>query len=86
MDFEIYCDESRQEYFHNCTGDGEHHVLIGGLWIEANRRQDYKNKIRQLRSTHDVWGEFKWNRVSPYLTFNGRKEWIGSRLCWPIRL
>jgi len=65
MNFEVYCDESRQEYFHHRTGVGNHYTLIGGLWIEADERQDYKSKIRQLRETHDVWGEFKWNRVSP---------------------
>lgn len=65
MDFEIYCDESRQEYFYDRSGNGDRYVLIGGLWIEANERRDYKAKIRELRETHDVWGEFKWNRVSP---------------------
>jgi hypothetical protein len=41
------------------------YTLIGGLWIEAERRSDYKSKIKRLREEHDVHGEFKWNRVSP---------------------
>ena len=65
MDFEIYCDESRQEYFQSRPGEGPHYVLIGGLWIEASEREQYKAKIKGLRETHDVYGEFKWNRLSP---------------------
>lgn len=65
MNFEVYCDESRQDYFWNRAGDGERYVLVGGLWIEADERQDYKTKIKKLREIYDVWGEFKWNRVSP---------------------
>lgn len=65
MDFEIYCDESRQDLFYSPVGDGPQFVLIGGLWIEAVHRHDYKAKIERLRESHDVWGEFKWNRVSP---------------------
>jgi hypothetical protein len=65
MNFEVYCDESRQEYFRNPAGDGDRYVLIGSLWIEADERQDHKAKIKNLREIHNVWGEFKWNRVSP---------------------
>lgn len=65
MDFEIYCDESRQEYFRSRPGDGPHYVLIGGLWTESSQREQYKAQIKQLRKTHDVRGEFKWNRLSP---------------------
>ncbi len=65
MDFEIYCDESRTEYFYKRNADSEHYVIIGGIWIEANKRQEYKAEIKSLRDIHDIYGEFKWNRVSP---------------------
>jgi len=65
MDFEIYCDESHQEYFKTRQGDGPHYVLIGGLWIEASKRDNYKTRIKSLRKQFDVQGEFKWHRVSP---------------------
>ena len=65
MNFEVYCDESRTEYFYAQMPGEESYVLIGGLWIEATEREDYKAKIKALRETHDVYGEFKWNRVSP---------------------
>ncbi len=65
MDFEIYCDESRPEYFTTPKLDAQdRYVLIGGLWIEAARRPDLKVKIKALRDAHNVHGEFKWTRVS----------------------
>ncbi len=66
MDFEVYCDESRPEYFAlPAAAVHDRYTLIGGLWIEADRRADYKAKIKRLREEHNVHGEFKWNRVSP---------------------
>lgn len=66
MDFEIYCDESRQEYFKRLPAElRDHYVLIGSLWIEAARHSDYKAKIKALRDSHNLRGEFKWTRVSP---------------------
>jgi len=65
MDFEVYCDESRAEYFVSQPSDRPCYVLIGGLWIEASMRKHYKDKIKHLREEHDVHGEFKWRRVSP---------------------
>lgn len=64
MDLEIYCDESRQDYFYSRDQSDNLFVLIGGLWIGAEKRQYYKDRIKGLRATHNVWGEFKWNRVS----------------------
>lgn len=65
MDFEVYCDESRQEYFRNPPDAANKFVLIGSLWIEAQQRANIKTKIKALREVHDVHGEFKWTRVSP---------------------
>ncbi len=65
MDFEIYCDESRQELFRTRRAAQGVYVIIGGIWIEAKKRTYYKNLIHQLRERYRVYGEFKWNRVSP---------------------
>jgi hypothetical protein len=66
MDFDIYCDESRQEYFAARSADGQaRFVLIGGLWVIAEQREMLKDQVKQLRVAHDVRGEFKWTRVSP---------------------
>ena len=66
MDFEVYCDESRQEFFgaRGPVAPG-HFVLIGGIWIQAEERSTYKSGIARLRASHNVHGEFKWSRVSP---------------------
>ena len=66
MDFEVYCDESRQELFSSrVRPNADQYVLIGGLWIEAARRADLKAAMARLRHTHNLHGEFKWHRVSP---------------------
>jgi len=66
MNFEIYCDESQQELFGSSDERRkEKFVLIGGLWIEAARREDIKTEIKRLRHKHKLHGEFKWIRVSP---------------------
>ena len=66
MNFDIYCDESRQEYFATPPSDSqERFVLIGGLWVITEKREHLKDQIKHLRTSHDVPGEFKWTRVSP---------------------
>jgi hypothetical protein len=64
MNFEVYCDESRQDLF-RAPLPGENYVLIGGVWLKADKRTAYKAAIRELREKHHVGGEFAWNRVSP---------------------
>jgi hypothetical protein len=66
MDFEVYCDENRPELFTSSKARvvGKY-MLLGSVWIEAARREDYKAKIARLREEHNVHGEFKWTRVSP---------------------
>ena len=65
MNFEIYCDESRPELFRTRRVIQGVYVIIGGIWIEATKRTHYKDRISQLRKSHKVYSEFKWNRVSP---------------------
>ncbi len=65
MDFEVYCDESRQELFRCKKPNSTEYVLIGSLWLEASKREEYKNEIKKLRLEHNLRGEFKWQKVSP---------------------
>lgn len=68
MDFEIYCDESCQEVL----GDKQSHKFmgIGGIWIMAKKREDFKESISKLKEEHAIYGEIKWNKVtSKYLDF-----------------
>ena len=55
MDFEIYCDESRAEYFQaEASGGAARYVLIGGIWIEAEQRAGYKQAIHRLREQQNA--------------------------------
>lgn len=60
---EIYCDESGVERFY-ADEPGEGYALIGSLWLHPDERGPSKQAIAQLREQHNVFGEFKWNRVS----------------------
>jgi hypothetical protein len=61
---EVYCDESRPELFVGAEPRGGL-ALIGSLWIPAGRRAGLKDEVQLLRRKHSVWGEFKWQKVSP---------------------
>ena len=76
MRFEVYCDESNPEFFRS-RPEGEHYVLIGGVWIKAEDRSTHKAAIKEIRSRHGVFGEFKWNRVSP-----SRVEFYTNSVRW----
>jgi hypothetical protein len=66
MDFEVYCDESRQEYFTSAPAPGKpQFVVIGSLWLESARRPALKALLKAIREEHNLHGEFKWQRVSP---------------------
>lgn len=66
MKYEVYCDESRQEYFSRPIYEIENKfVMIGGIWIKAEERELIKSHIKDIRAKHNLFGEFKWNRVSP---------------------
>lgn len=64
MDFEIYCDESRQDLF-NRPIPGDNYVLIGGIWIRSEDRHKHKLAIKEIRRKHGLHSEFKWNKLGP---------------------
>lgn len=61
---EVYCDESRPELFVG-AGTKSGKSIIGSLWMPAEFRVTLKHDVAALREKHGVWGEFKWNKVSP---------------------
>lgn len=63
MDFEVYCDESRQDLI--AKKHSGQYFMIGSLWLPAEIREDVKAGITQLRQKHKVWGEIKWSKISP---------------------
>lgn len=64
MKFEVYCDETRQDLFWSRRPNGQY-LMIGSLWIPADSREMAKDRISDLRSKHNVFGEIKWKKVSP---------------------
>ncbi len=63
MKYEIYCDESCWEALYD--KDAHDYAAIGGIWIPAEERQLIKEKISQLKSKYALYGEMKWNKISP---------------------
>ncbi len=63
MDFEIYCDEVYPDLF-TSNKPPVQYLMIGGLWLPADLREESKRKISELREKHSVWGEMKWRKIS----------------------
>ena len=64
MKFEVYCDESRPDLLSSQKPEAQY-MVIGGLWLPADQRDEIKKSIHALRDRHKVGGEFKWQKVSP---------------------
>lgn len=63
MNFEIYCDESGQEAL---TKSKAHiYTAIGGIWMPSEYRTIFKAQIIAIKEKYNVFGEMKWNKVSP---------------------
>lgn len=64
MKFEVYCDEALPDLFTSQKPRSEY-LMIGGLWIPSDLRNEVKSKIKDIREKHQAWGEIKWTKVSP---------------------
>lgn len=64
MKFEVYCDESRPDLLCSKHPTAQY-MIIGGLWLAAEDRAQFKIDIHNLRNKHRIGGEFKWQKVSP---------------------
>lgn len=40
-------------------------MVIGGIWIPKEERENVKNNIKALQYKHNLYGEIKWKNVSP---------------------
>lgn len=65
MDFDIYCDESRPDLFATQSEQVGKYMLIGGVWLESSDRDVFKAELKDLRTRHGIFGEFKWRAVAP---------------------
>lgn len=64
MKFEVYCDESRPDLLSSKHPQARF-MIIGGLWLAAESRENMKAEIHALRDKHHIGGEFKWQKVTP---------------------
>ena len=63
MNFEVYCDESGLEAL--TRKDAHKFTAIGGIWMPAEFRSNFKTDINAIKGKHNVKGELKWQKVSP---------------------
>ena len=63
MEFEIYCDESCPEVLRDKSA--HNYLVLGSLWMPAERRDEFKESIKQLKEEFNYTLEIKWNKVSP---------------------
>ncbi len=63
MRFEIYCDESGAEALFD--PQAHDYASIGGIWMPSDFRNTFKESIHEIKASHGINGEFKWNKVSP---------------------
>lgn len=63
MKYEIYCDESCWEALYD--KDSHFYAAIGGIWIPADKRQEIKTLIGEIKEKYGLYGEMKWNHVCP---------------------
>lgn len=73
MDFEVYCDESGLEALNR--KDAHLHTAIGSIWMPSSFRSVFKDNINTIKHKHSVYGELKWNKISPHF-FHLYKEII----------
>lgn len=66
MDYDIYCDESRQDLLTSPASitKTNRFCCIGGLMLSKKSRPALKRKIQELQDKHSVYGEMKWGTVS----------------------
>lgn len=63
MDFEIYADESGLEALIN--KEAHTYCAIGGVWIPAENRLQFKEDLKAIKAQYKIRGELKWQKMSP---------------------
>ena len=63
MKYEIYCDESCIEALYDKSA--HEYTVIGGVWIPADKRQEVKTLLKNIKMKYRKHGELKWNKIAP---------------------
>ena len=55
---EIYCDECRQDLLVNrdIISATNRYLILGGIWINSDFKEEFKNEIKLLREKYSVYG------------------------------
>ena len=70
MKFEIYCDESQPDVFWSKSSHKAKYLLLGSVWIPAERKNEIKKSVHDLKLQYSFSGEIQWKKVSTrYLDF-----------------
>ena len=62
--FEIYCDERRPDLLTSQAQQNDRYLLIGGIWIPADKRPKIKTAFKKLTDRHKIGGQIKWQKIS----------------------
>ncbi len=65
MNFDVYCDESYQDCLSFSNHNNVRYMLIGGLWLPSETKNELKKRLKILKVAHHALGELKWSKVSP---------------------
>lgn len=63
MKYEIYCDESQPDVFWSESEKKAKFLVIGGLWLPSELRQELKAGIGELKTKHGFKHEIKWRKA-----------------------
>jgi hypothetical protein len=63
MNYEIYCDESQPDVFWSKSNKKAKYLVIGGLWLPAELRQEIKESISKIKKEHEFPHEIKWRKA-----------------------
>lgn len=63
MNYEIYCDESGIEALFDQSA--HKYTVIGGIRFPGKYRTELKANLNAIKHKHNVFGEIKWNKISP---------------------
>jgi hypothetical protein len=72
MNLDIYCDESRLELL---VSKEDGFMVIGSLWLQREKRELFKERIKEAKKRHDFHVEVKWTKIS-YKMLDFYKELI----------
>ncbi len=61
MNLDIYCDESRLELL---VSKEDGFMVIGSLWLQREKRELFKSRIKEAKKRHGFNVEIKWTKIS----------------------